>query len=95
MKILFIYPNTYGMNMIPPAIAMFSTMLKKDGHKVEIFDTTYYQTDHGIDSDGSKMERLNVVPYKMDKQTLLKKSDWKKDIKNQVKRFKPDLFAIS
>ena len=24
------------MNMIPPAIAMFSSMLKKDGHEVEI-----------------------------------------------------------
>jgi len=95
MKILFIYPNTYGMNMIPPAIAMFSSMLKKDGHKVEIFDTTYYQTDHGIDSDGSKMERLNVVPYKMDKESLVKTSDWKEDLKTQVERFKPELLAIS
>ena len=72
MKVLFIYPNTYGMNMIPPAIAMFSTMLKKDGHQVEIFDTTYYQTDHGIDLDGSKVERLNVVPFKMNKNVLIK-----------------------
>ena len=62
------------MNMIPPAIAMFSTMLKKDGHQVEIFDTTYYQTDHGIDSDGSKVERLNVVPFKMNKNVLIKKN---------------------
>ena len=41
IKILFIYPNTYGMNMIPPAIALFSALLKNQGHKSEIFDLTY------------------------------------------------------
>ena len=56
-RVLFIYPNTYGMNMLPPAIAMFSAILKKEGHQVQIFDTTYYSLDYGIDSDGSKMER--------------------------------------
>ena len=29
IKVLFVYPNTYGMNMLPPAIAMFSAILKK------------------------------------------------------------------
>ena len=38
IKVLFIYPNTYGMNMLPPAIAMFSAILKKYGHDVQIFD---------------------------------------------------------
>ena len=36
IKILFIYPNTFGMNMLPPAIALFSAILKKQGHEVEI-----------------------------------------------------------
>ena len=29
IKVLFVYPNTYGVNMLPPAIAMFSAILKK------------------------------------------------------------------
>ena len=96
IKVLFVYPNTFGMNMLPPAIAMFSAILKKEGHKIQVFDTTYYSMDYGIDSDGSKMERLNVVPYKMDEKGIrLKTSDWKKDLKNQVDVFKPDLIAIS
>ena len=65
IKVLFIYPNTFGMNMLPPAIALFSAMLKKDNHEVKIFDTTYYSIDYGIDSDGSKVERLNALPYDM------------------------------
>ena len=96
MKVLFIYPNTYGMNMLPPAIALFSAILKKRGHQVQIFDTTYYSIDYGIDSDGTKVERLNVVPFKMEEKGLrLKTSDWKADLKKQVNDFKPDLFAVS
>ena len=96
IKVLFIYPNTYGMNMLPPAIAMFSAILKKHGHESQIFDTTYYSLDYGIDSDGSKMERLNVVPYKMEEKGIrLKTSDWKIDLHKQIKEFKPNLIAIS
>ena len=96
IKVLFIYPNTYGMNMLPPAIAMFSSILKAEGHQIQIFDSTYYNTDHGIDSDGSKMERLNVVPFKMDKKMLaLKTTDWREDLKKQVNEFQPNLIAIS
>ena len=96
INVLFIYPNTFGMNMLPPAIAMFTALLKNEGHSVDIFDTTYYSVDHGIDSDGSKMEKLNVVPYSMESKGIrLKNSDWKKDIQEKVSNFKPDLIAIS
>ena len=84
------------MNMLPPAIAMFSSILKNHGHEVQIFDTTYYSLDYGMDSDGSKMERLNVVPYKMEEKGIKKKdSDWKKDLNDKISNFKPDLLAIS
>ena len=96
IKVLFIYPNTFGMNMLPPAIATFAAILKGQGHEVQVFDTTYYAIDYGIDSDGTKVERLNVMPFKMDERGLrLKTSDWKLDLKKQVNDFKPDLFAIS
>ena len=96
IRVLFIYPNTFGMNMLPPAIAMFTSILKREGHSVDIFDTTYYSVDHGIDSDGSKMEKLNVVPYSMENKGIrLKSSDWKKDIKEKVNKFKPNLIAMS
>ena len=96
INVLFIYPNTFGMNMLPPAIAMFTSILKKEGHNIDIFDTTYYSVDHGIDSDGSKMEKLNVAPYSMESKGIrLKNTDWKQDIKDKTYNFKPDLIAIS
>jgi len=96
IKVLFIYPNTYGMNMIAPGIALFSSLLKKRGHKIEIFDSTYYAIDYGIDSDGSKIGRLSVVPYDMEAKGIrLKTTLWKDDLQKQTEKFQPDLIALS
>ena len=98
IKVLFLYPNTYGMNMLPPAIATFSAILKREGHKISVFDTTYYSTDHGNNSDGTKEETLNVVPFskEMIKRGLIpKKTRWQDDIIKQIDEFKPDLIGLS
>lgn len=96
IKVLFIYPNTYGMNMLPPAIALFSALLRKQGHQVDLFDATYYQTNYGIDSDGSKADRLNVVSFDPDKFGIkMRLSDWRDDIRAKARSFNPDLIAIS
>jgi len=95
IKVLFIYPNNPGMILPPPALALFSALLKNQGHKMEIFDLSFYSTEYGINSDGSRMENLNVVPFKMGSKGGLKKLDWKKDIRSQLKRFQPDLIAIT
>jgi anaerobic magnesium-protoporphyrin IX monomethyl ester cyclase len=96
VKVLFVYPNTYGMNMLPPAIALFSALLKGRGHQVDLFDATYYQTDYGVDSDGTKATRLNVVPFNADeKGILLRNTDWRDDIREKVQSFSPDLIALS
>lgn len=94
IKVLFIYPNNPGMILPPPALALFASLLKSHSHKMEIFDLSFYSTSHGIDSDGSRVENLNVVPYDMGSKGL-KKSNWKLDIVNQLKRFQPDLIAVT
>ena len=43
MKVLFLYPNLRGMNMLPPSIAMLSTLLKQHGvqvgdHRLQLVD---------------------------------------------------------
>ena len=96
IRVLFIYPNTYGMNMLPPAIALFNALLKQDGHEVDIFDATYYSTDYGNDSDGSKSDNLNVVPYDESEIGIRRKeTNWLDDIRIKVEEFSPDLIAIS
>jgi len=98
IKVLFLYPNTFGMNMLPPAIATFSAILKAKDHNVQVFDTTYYATDFGIDSDGSKEDRLSVVPFskEMQKRNLrIKDTNWKDDLHKKINEFRPELLALS
>ena len=76
MKVLFIYPNHKGMNMLPPGVALLSACLKREGHQVQLFDTTYYNnvskdTDNSVnDSDVSKSERLMARPFEMPKHVV-------------------------
>ena len=96
IRVLFIYPNTFGMNMFPPAIALFSAVLKREGHSVRLFDATYYSVDYGIDSDGSKADNLNVVPYDVSERGIrMKTTSWVDDLQNEYDDFSPDLIAMS
>ena len=65
MKILLVYPNVRGMNMLPPAIALFSALLKRDGHGVALFDSTDYPNPEGdyFNSDKEKEKNLNARPF--------------------------------
>jgi len=84
--------------MLPPAIATFAAILKNEGHQIQVFDTTYYSTDHGNNSDGSKEQALNVVPFSKE---LIKRgmqpktTKWEDDVKKQINDFNPNLIALS
>lgn len=96
IRVLFLYPNTFGMNMLPPAIALFTALLRQHGHEVDLFDSTYYSTDYGIDSDGSKAIHLNVLPFDMGERGIrLRTTDWRDDLRTKFDDFAPDLVAMS
>ena len=82
--------------MLPPAIALFSALLKAKGHQVDLFDATYYSIDYGVDSDGTKSTNLNVVPYDPgDMGISLRQSNWSDDLKKKFEDFQPNLVAMS
>lgn len=98
IKVLFVYPNYRGMNMLPPAIGILSAILKNSGHTVKLFDTTYYENIDGdkSDSDSSKVDRLMAHPFEMPKDKVtLKTTNVYKDFKKEVEGFRPDLLAVS
>jgi anaerobic magnesium-protoporphyrin IX monomethyl ester cyclase len=98
MRILFVYPNHFGMNMLPTAIGMLNGMLKKEGHQTALFDTTSYtQWGHDVVSDKLKEERLNARPFndtllRQDKKASLSPEG---DFIKCVQSFSPDLIALS
>ena len=64
MKVLLVYPNIHGMNMLPPAIGIFTALLRKNGHIVDLFDSTNYQISGEVfDSDKEKEKNLTVRPF--------------------------------
>ena len=96
IRVLFLYPNTFGMNMLPPAIALFNALLLQEGHSVRLFDATYYTLDYGIDSDGSKADNLNVMEYDPTEQGIkMKSTSWFDDLQKEMDDFEPDLIAMS
>src|SRR5204863_2810212 len=97
LKVLLIYPNFRGMNMLPPAIGLLSAVLKRSGFTVKLFDTTHYQSLEGVeyDSDGSKSERLMARPFKMPSELSLKTTNCFDDFEKEVRSFQPDLLALS
>lgn len=96
IRVLFIYPNTFGMNMLPPAIALFNALLKREGHMVRLFDATYYSVNYGVDSDGSKADNLNVMSYDPNEKGIkMKTTSWIDDLQSEVDDFEPDLIAMS
>lgn len=96
MRVLLLYPNLYGMNMLPPAIGLFTAILRRDGHELALFDTTVYEGLASVDSDKQKADNLNARPYD---DSLLKQralhTDPLQDFRTLVKQFAPDLIAMS
>jgi len=98
LKVMMVYPNLKGMNMLPPGVALLSAVLKKAGHQVRLFDTTSYESIEGksSDSDATKADRLMARPFKMPhEKILIKTSNCFEDFEKEVKEFQPNLLALS
>jgi radical SAM superfamily enzyme YgiQ (UPF0313 family) len=94
-KVLFLYPNEPFLNPPPISIGVLSAILKKNSCEVDLFDTTFYESD-GIDSDAAKVKNLQVRPFSFKERGIeANKGDLYSDLRAKVKEFKPDLIALS
>jgi len=94
-KVLLIYPNFHGMNMLPPAIALFTRMLRNNGFEVALFDSTQYKMKTDFDSDKEKEKNLAVRPFDLSKQVSFKTTDPFKDLDAMINIFQPDIVGMS
>jgi anaerobic magnesium-protoporphyrin IX monomethyl ester cyclase len=97
MKVLIVYPNMFGMNMLPPSIGILTSCLRKEGHTVGLFDTTNYtDIEKDFNSDKTKEKNLNVRPFDDSLlRTNNKTTSPTEDFKKYVGFFQPDLIAMS
>lgn len=99
MKVLLVYPNLHGMNMLPPAISLFTRLLRMNGHAVDLFDTTDFPIpgEETYNSDIDKVKLLTARPFD---DTLLKCSvrssvNVFEGFREKINTFGPDLIAVS
>lgn len=97
MKTLLLYPNLYGMNTLPPALGLFTAILKNEGHEVCLFDTTTYEGFFdAIDTDKQKADNLNARAYD---DSILKEyarhSNAYEDFKKLIEEYSPDIIIMS
>lgn len=99
-KVLIINPNTdtFGRHSIPTAL--ISALLKKNGHEVELFDTTFMATDYlykkektheKLNVELNFFEKVDFSGYNLEK----KKVDVIHALEEKIGLFKPDFIAFS
>ena len=55
-KILLVYPNIPLMTVPPLSMGIFTSILKKEGYQVELFDTTPY-----INEDDGRIKKATII----------------------------------
>jgi len=103
MKILFIYPNILLSNRIPKGLAYLSGCLKREGHQVYLFDTTFFRLGgknfekYTIESDDSV--RAKTLQVKDSHISLLNIDDHPDDIEEKFTTMlddvSPDLVGMT
>ena len=96
-KILLVYPNIPLMTVPPLSMGIFTSILKKEGYQVELFDTTpYINEDDGRLSQKNRRVYLQYREYSdEDDLGIVIKENLLEDFRKKVFDYKPDLMIWS
>ena len=97
MKILFLYPNKVMVSRIPTGVGYVIAYLKRDGHQVEMFDTTFIKCGDIPNDEKLRESALQVTnPPEFEKYGLVgREGDVFAELDEKLKSFSPDLVAVS
>lgn len=96
MKILLVYPNKVMASRIPMGLAYISSYLKRDGHNVKVFDTTFMKCGDVVSDDELRELSLQIRNPDFKKHGLTeKKIDVFEEFEREIDAFNPDLIAAS
>lgn len=95
IKVLFIYPNINTELRIPLGISILISNIRKAGHQVKLFDTTFmvdkFQTD-----DEAMAELGTHLPTKLAELVgKLNPVEIKEELKKTIHEYKPNFVAVS
>lgn len=94
-KVLLIHANSTLDTLIPPNLAIMSAFLKKAGHEVKLFDTTFYKTRKFTGGE-ARENTLQVKKTNLeDVGVSLKITNMYDDFLKEIKRYKPNIVGLS
>jgi len=94
-KTLLALCNSAMDNLVPLGPSLLSACLKKEGHDVNLFDTTFYKTREETGSD-VRVKTLQVAKTNLaDFGIEFKENEVGQDFRSAVEEYKPDLVGIS
>ena len=101
-KILIFYPNLHMSALMPQSVGIFTSLLRREGYPLDLFDCTYYQDIDsltlGKNTNEEKVENRNVHKYdnsEWHKKGVKPKNGIVKDFKKKIATFQPDLILVS
>ena len=94
MKVIFLYPNSNTELRIPLAISILISAIRRSGHDVRLYDTTFVGDFH---TDNDHMASLGThQPTNLNRLVgETKQVSMKEDFDKAVQEYKPDLICVS
>jgi radical SAM superfamily enzyme YgiQ (UPF0313 family) len=93
-KILLLNPNKWGRGITAIWVASHSSILKRSGFDVQLFDATFYENwsdfEIKINTENKQFKKTDYL-----KKIRFNKSDIHEDFKKTVAKFKPDIIFWS
>lgn len=94
-RVQIVYPNLPLMLVPSIAIALFTRILRDQGYRVELFETTHYLSEDKSSSN-NRVELLNVREFDITEDlSITIKDDMMGDFRQKVKDFEPDFMIFS
>ena len=98
MKILLVYPNDRMDGLISVGVSVLSAHLKAANHKVELYDTTYFDTGKKT-GDFYREQMGQVIPVDLSKHGIIREkkslNELQKDFRKKVLEYNPGLIGFS
>ena len=101
-RILLFYPNLHMSALMPQVIGIFTSLFKREGYTLDLFDCTFYQDFDVINmaknAQEERVKNRNAPAYSNEewrKKGAQPKWGIKEDFIKKVQEFKPDLILVS
>lgn len=95
-KVLLVYPDIPGQWVPPVTIGIFTSLLKRAGFEVDLFDATFYLEDEASLEVEKRVESGQVRKFSYETALGIKlKSNLVEGFLEKIESFKPDLLMIS